>query len=342
MDVVGSGEYSYVLDARWGEVPEDCQMGDVAAVGVDSQDRVFVFHRGVHPMLVFDRTGKFLTSWGDDVFTRPHGLQVTPEGLLWCTDDGDHTVRLCTPEGQVRTTIGSSGRPVPFQSGLPFNRCTHTALSPEGDLYISDGYGNARIHKYSPDGRRRLLSWGGPGIDAGQFNIPHNIACDRDGWVYVADRENHRIQIFDGIGGFQEELTHLHRPSAMCLYAPIQEREPVLYVGEIGPYLGGNLGWPNLGPRISILSRRRSIIARLGTGTEDPVTGGTFVSPHGIALDSHGDIYVADVCRTGWPSLHPGRPAPVGMRGLYKLARLESDRSPGHELSGTRSSGAWS
>ncbi len=82
-------------------------------------------------------------------------------------------------------------------SNEPFHRCTHTALSPEGDVYVADGYGNAAVHKFAPDGRL-LFSWGGPGSDPGEFNIVHNITCDADGWVYVADRENHRVQVFDG------------------------------------------------------------------------------------------------------------------------------------------------
>ena len=102
-------------------------------------------------------------------------------------------------------------------SGEPFHRCTHTALSPQGDfLYISDGYGNARIHKYTPAGKL-LSSWGEPGTGPGQFNIPHNICCDPDGWLYVADRENHRVQIFDGNGKWETQWNYLHRPNGMCL-----------------------------------------------------------------------------------------------------------------------------
>ena len=93
-------------------------------------------------------------------------------------------------------TIGTPGKPAPAFSGDPFNRCTHTALSPKGEIYVSDGYQNARVHKYAPDGKL-LLSWGEPGTAPGEFNLVHNIACDDDGWVYVADRENHRVQVFD-------------------------------------------------------------------------------------------------------------------------------------------------
>src|SRR5262249_26687742 len=94
---------------------------------------------------------------------------------------------------KVLMTVGVSGKPAPYMSGEPFHRCTHTAMSPQGDIYVSDGYGNSRVHKYAPNGKL-LFSWGGPGTDPGEFNIAHNITCDADGWVYVADRENHRCR----------------------------------------------------------------------------------------------------------------------------------------------------
>ena len=128
----------------------------------------------------FDREGNFLRSWGEGTFPRAHGLHIDAEDNLWCTDDGGHFVRKCTPEGKVLLEIGVPGQPAPYMSGLPFHRCTHTALSPKGEIYVSDGYGNARVHKYSPDGKL-LHSWGEPGTGPGQFNIAHNIATDAEG-----------------------------------------------------------------------------------------------------------------------------------------------------------------
>jgi DNA-binding beta-propeller fold protein YncE len=106
-------------------------------------------------------------------------------------------VRKCTTEGKVLLELGTPGKPAPYMSGEPFHRCTHTALSPKGEIYVSDGYGNSTVHKYSPDGKL-LMSWGEPGTDPGEFNIVHNIVTDAEGWVYVADRENHRVQVFGG------------------------------------------------------------------------------------------------------------------------------------------------
>ena len=196
---LGSGEFTYREERDWAKLPDGWSFDDVAAVAVDHRDQVYVFNRGEHPMIVFDRAGNFLRSWGEGVFNRPHGVSVAADGTLYCTDDGDHTMRHCTLDGKVLMTIGVPGKPAPYMSGEPFHRCTHTAQSPQGDIYVSDGYGNARVHKYAPDGRL-LFSWGEPGTDPVQFNIAHNICCDADGWVYVADRENHRVQVFNGDG----------------------------------------------------------------------------------------------------------------------------------------------
>ena len=203
-------------------------------------------------------------------------------------------------------------------SGEPFRRCTHTALSPAGEIYVSDGYGNARIHKYAPDGKR-LMSWGQPGAGPGQFNLPHNIACDADGWVYVADRENHRIQVFDGSGRFETQWHDLHRPSGMFMPAGTC---PVCYVGEIGPYYEFSRGAPNLGPRITILSNEGKLLARIGTEPAAGLGPGQFISPHGLAVDSRGDLYVGEVSYTAWPNLFPSTPKPHALRCLQKFERV--------------------
>src|SRR3954447_20524987 len=213
--VLGSGEHRYRVVENWPKLPDGWNLTDVAAVGVDSKDRIYAFNRGEHPIVVLNRDGSFVRSWGEGLFHRAHGLHIDSDDNLYCTDDGDHTVRKCTTEGKVLLTIGIPNQPAPYRSGEPFHRCTHTALSPKGEIYVSDGYGNACVHKYSPDGRL-LKSWGEPGSDPGQFNIVHNIVTDADGWVYVADRENHRVQVFDGNGKYETQWNNLHRPCALC------------------------------------------------------------------------------------------------------------------------------
>jgi len=269
-------------------------------------------------MMVFDRDGKFLRSWGEGVFNRAHGLHIGPDESLYCTDDGDHSVRKCTLEGKVLLTIGIPGKPSPYMSGEPFHRCTHTALSPRGDIYISDGYGNSRVHKYSPDGKL-LKSWGEAGTGPGEFNIPHNVCCDPDGWVYVADRENHRVQVFDGEGRYETEWHNLHRPCGMCMEA---KKEPLCYIGEIGPTMPVNREVPNLGPRISIVDNEGNLVSRFGAAHAGYDRPDQFVAPHGMAVDSHGDIYVGEVSYTAWPQIYPNREIPLGLQTLRKLARV--------------------
>ncbi len=315
--IIGEGAYRFEVIEDWATMPEGWSLPDVAAVGTDRQDNVYVFNRGKHPMMVFDRAGNFLRSWGEGLYPRAHGLHMAPDDTIFLTDDSDHTVRRCTLDGKILLTLGSSGKPAPFMSGAPFHRCTHTALAPNGDIYVSDGYGNARVHKFSPDGRH-ILSWGECGIGPGEFNVPHNITCDADGFVYVADRENHRIQVFDGNGRYQTEWHHLHRPCA--LFMPCC-RCPICYVGELGPGGGINRRFRNLGPRISVVDHNGNILARLG-GLRPGTGPGEFIGPHGLAVDSRGDIYVAEVPRTFWRNFWPEEPIPEKLRTLRKLKRI--------------------
>lgn len=312
---VGSGEFRYQIVDDWGRLPSGWSLSDVAAVAVDSKDRVYVFNRGEHPMIVFDSEGNFLTSWGEGIFHRPHGLHMGPDDTIYCTDDGDHTVRRCTLDGKVILEIGVPGMPAPYMSGNPFHRCTHTALSPNQDIFVTDGYGNSRIHKYSPAGKL-LQSWGEPGTGPGQFNIAHNICSDRDGWLYVADRENHRIQVFDQQGRYETQWSNLHRPCGLVLD---HIRGPLCYIGELGPSLAINRAMPNIGPRITINTTKGDTIVRLGDVT---IPGGqsSFIAPHGVAVDSTGNIYVGEVSYTHYKSL--GLPIDQPLCVLRKLMRL--------------------
>ena len=318
--ILGQGKYRYQVMDGWGELPPGMSFGgDCTAVCLDRDDNVYVFTRGAHPIIVFDRDGKFLRSWGQDIcFTNPHGAHMGADEHLYLTDDKGHVVRKCTRDGKVVLTIGVPNQPAPAFGGNPFNRCTHTALSPSGDIYVSDGYQNARVHKYSPDGKL-LLSWGEPGTDPGQFNLVHNIACDDDGWVYVADRENHRVQVFDASGKYETQWHNLARPCGLFV---ANGSNPLAYIGELGPETVATLtkGVPNLGPRVSIVSAKGEVLAHLGTQTIGESIG-QFIAPHGIAVDSHGDIYVAEVSLTYWTVLY-GRKPDHELRSFQKLRRL--------------------
>lgn len=316
--ILGSGEHRYRVVENWAKPPEGWALMDVAAVAVDSNDLVYVFNRSEHPMMVFDRDGTFLRSWGEGLFSRAHGLHVGPDDRLYCTDDGDHTVRVMSTEGKLELEIGVPGKPAPFMSGEPFHRCTHTALSPDGHIFVSDGYGNACVHKYDPAGRL-VKTWGEPGTEPGQFNLVHNIVADEDGWIYVADRENHRVQVFDTEGRYETQWNNLHRPCG--LFMP-RGKCPHCFIGELGPAMPVNINYKNIGPRLSIVTNEGELVARLGGEDGAGSEVGKFMAPHGLAVDRHGDIYVGEVSYTNWGNMYPNEPRPDYLRSLQKLEKL--------------------
>ena len=156
--------------------------------------------------------------------------------------------------------------------------------------------------------------WDQMGSDPGEFNIVHNIVCDDDGWVYVADRENHRVQVFAGEGRYETQWNNLHRPCGLFMTGG---RCPLCFVGELGPVMPVNRDVPNLGPRISILDRTGKRLGRFG-GPAD------FIAPHGLAVDSRGDLYVGEVSWTQWPEIHPDEPIPSDLRSLQKFRRVRT------------------
>lgn len=312
---LGSGSFTYEVSGKnWGNMPEDWTYKEATAVAVDSKDNVYVFNRGTHPMIVFDPGGNVVRTWGNGIFTNPHGVTIGPDDSVYCVDNFDHTVRKFTPDGKLLMTLGAENQHSSAMSGIPFNEPTHLAVdSQTGELYVADGYANARVHKFSPDGRL-LFSWGESGTDPGQFNIVHNIVTDKEGWVYVADRENHRIQVFDSNGKYEAQWVNLSR--AACIHVD-HRSDQLVYVGE---YYGGiqtNVAGKRLGPRVSVLDLKGNVLARVGDLSygDEP---GRFYSPHGIAADSKGDIYVAEV---SWSDYGSRMDPPRELRSLQKLVR---------------------
>jgi len=319
---LGGGDWVFEPVENWPRLPEEigiADLGDVAGLAVDAQDRVYMFNRGKHPVIVLDREGKVLRTWGHGLFSNPHAAHIGPDETIYLTDNGDHTVRKFSLDGKLLLQIGTPNTPAEFMCGKPFCRCTHTALSPEGDIYVSDGYGNACVHKFAPDGRH-LFSWGHSGTGPGEFNLPHNICCDAEGLVYVADRENHRIQVFDGKGRYIRQVNNLHRPCGLAIFGG---HSPSFLVGELGPYQPVNRATPNIGPRLSIMGNDGTLLARLG-GPKAGRAPGEFLAPHSVALDSRGDLYVGEVAATDWASLYPGEPMPNPLRRVQKFARVRA------------------
>lgn len=333
-----ASELQYELVEGWERLPEGYGYADVAGLGIDSQDRVYALTRRDARVIVYEADGSFVKSLAEGLFTeRTHGLAIGPDGSIFCVDDGDHTVRKFTPDGELVMTIGTSGVPSQTgydggkpslyeklksitQGGPPFNRPTNLAVAANGDLYVADGYGNARVHRFSADGEL-IQSWGEPGTARGQFNLPHAVWVTPDNRVLVADRENDRVQVFTLEGKFLGQWTEVQRPTDLTM-----DHEGRVYVAEL-PWLEGHQSFVRGAPdtdlpgRVSVLDGQTGdVIIRLG-GT-DEVIAAHLRAPHAIALDSRGDLYVGHVLY----SLFGGGDGPASAHGetLTKLARTKA------------------
>jgi DNA-binding beta-propeller fold protein YncE len=325
----GNDVHTYEVVEGWGMSAASGIDGsfDVAGVGVDSKGQVYLFNRGERPVIVLNEQGEFIRAWGDKkMFPNAHAVTIGPDDSVWLSDTFDHTVRKCTGEGKVLLTLGTSGKPAKSMSGQPFCRCTHVAIHPaNGDLFVSDGYGNASVHKYSPDGRL-LYSWGEPGNRPGQFNLPHNIATDRDGYVYVADRENSRVQVFTANGKLEDIWTGMARPCGMYIDT---RGSQTCYIGELSSAwwcqnakdLWEICNQPGCGPRISLYSLDGELQATLLDNAQGEAPD-QMIAPHGIAVDAAGAIYVGEVSITAglW---FPRKDKSKQLRIVTKLAKVK-------------------
>jgi DNA-binding beta-propeller fold protein YncE len=302
--LVRDGALAFRVDANWHKLPPGWSLVEVAAVAADADGNVLVFNRGQHPIVVFDRHGNFLRSWGEGLFARPHGITIDAAGHVYCTDDSGHCVRKFSPDGKLLLTLGTPGvssetgaRTVDYRTigraAGPFNFPTNLAVAPSGELYVTDGYGNARVHRFSADGQL-IASWGEPGAGPGQFHVPHGIAIDAEGNVVIADRENSRLQWFSPTGKLIDEWRDIARPNDVAF-----DRQGNVYVAELGYRAGmfaGNEALPGqtTGGRISIFSRAGALVARFGGG-DNPCAVGDFFAPHDVWIDPYGDLYIGEV-----------------------------------------------
>ncbi|MBK8905398.1 MAG: hypothetical protein IPM53_29720 [Anaerolineaceae bacterium] len=294
-----NGRSPYTVATNWPRLPPGLVLGQVTGIDVDSQGRVFVFARGekvwdaepIDPAIisspavyVFDGpTGELLNSWGENRFVMPHGLSIDNEDNVWLTDVGLHQVYKFDPNGRLLLTLGEAG--VAGSDETHFNRPTDVAVRPDGSFYVSDGYLNSRVARFAADGRY-LFAWGSAGAGAGEFDVPHSLALDAAGRVYVADRGNARVQIFDEDGRFltswQDDL-RLGRPWAVRV-----GDDGFVYVVD-----GGDQNnWLPDRARILKLTTAGEIVDRFGAYGRQP---GHFIWPHALAVAADGTLYVAEV-----------------------------------------------
>jgi DNA-binding beta-propeller fold protein YncE len=287
----GDGDYAYELVDDWATLPAGESFLDVGSVCVDGEDRVLVLNRSDRPLMIFDRSGERVDWWMNDGLSgRPHGMGLDAAGNVYCADDGRHTVTKLSPGGDPLLTLGTPWEPSETgfrdapdlferlasitRGGKPFNQPTDAAVTDDGEIYVADGYGNARVHRFDADGEL-LGSWGGPGAGAGEFRLPHSITVGPEGRVWVTDRENSRIQVFDADGEFLEEWTDVFRPTDLAIV------DGAVFVSE-------------LCRRVSVYTLDGELLTRWGNADHDG-TEPLFLAPHTIAVDPRGDVYVGEV-----------------------------------------------
>jgi hypothetical protein len=284
---------AYVVEPHWPHKPADFSWGHMPGIAVDAHDHVYIFTRSDPPVQVYDAGGKFLRAWGRDTLKMAHHLKIDTEGNVWAADIGHHVVRKFTPEGKLLLTLGTVDHPGKDDSH--FNMPTDMAIAPDGDVFVADGYGNARVVHFDKHGRF-VKEWGDLGSKPGQFSIPHAIAVDSKGRLYVADRNNVRIQVFDPKGNLLDVWADVVTPWGFCM-----TKDDELWVCGSSPMQwrpeDEALGCP---PKDQVFMRFNTAgkVLQLWTvpkgldGLEQP---GELNWVHAVAVDSHGNLYAGDI-----------------------------------------------
>jgi len=258
----------YQRVVAWPTLPASVKFGPVSGVATDSARRVYLLQRTDPPVVVFDEKGKFLRTWGNGLLRTPHGLRIDRNDHVWLTDIGNHVVMKCDAGGQVLLTLGRKGEP--GDGPDHFNKPTDVAVSDGGDIFVTDGYGNARVVKFSKDGHYRA-EWGKAGTGPGEFDLPHSISTDGKDRLFVGDRENDRVQVFDLEGKFLDQFKESGAPYGLSL---ARDR---LFVADCRAR------------RINVLDLQGKLLGHWSTGDRDSD------EPHWVWVDVQGSVYVAYV-----------------------------------------------
>ncbi|MEX2487351.1 MAG: hypothetical protein WD377_07030 [Nitriliruptoraceae bacterium] len=213
--VVGLGDTLYRVERPFGTLPTGQRLADVSAVAVGTDGDIYVVQRTDPPVVVFAPDGRFVRSFGAGVLVDPHGVTAAPTGGIWVADRDAHELVRFTPAGDVATRVGRRHLPAP--AGM-FNHPAAVLEAQDGSLVVGDGYGDSHVHVLEADGRPRTR-WGTPGGGRGEFATPHGIAVDHSGAIYVADRENDRVEIFTFDGTWTATIGGLYRPTDLAVLA---------------------------------------------------------------------------------------------------------------------------
>ena len=274
ISVTHAQEAGYQLVRGFPQLPPALKLGAASGVAADRDGNFLVFHRGDprKPVLVFGKDGAFVRSLGEGLFSSAHGLRVDGGGDVWCTDNASHTVVKFSPEGKVLMTLGE--KDVAGEDERHFNKPTDVAFAANGDFYVADGYGNSRVVKFDRSGKF-LLAWGRKGAGQGEFNLPHAIRLDSMEHVYVADRENKRIQVFDGDGKYLRQFAQGVSPYGLDITP-----DDTVFVAD------------GVAHQVLKMTPEGKVLAKWGTGGREP---GNFLLPHGICAGKDGAVYVAEI-----------------------------------------------
>jgi len=273
-------ELPYQVDPNWPQLPEGMNFGECSGVDVDKQGNVWVFNRGSWPLIEFDRSGKMLKRYSSQTFRvlSSHGIRVGPDGSLWCVDVQGHVIFKVNPDtGRILMVLGNrQGTPGNNDSKDAFDQPTNLCFRPDGSFYVTDGYVNSRVIEFNPDGEY-LRHWGTAGKGDGQFTLVHDVVIDSKGLVYVADRQNARVQVFDETGKFLTKWTNAGAPWGLVYVA----QEDAIYMCD-GKY-----------DRVVKLGLDGKVLGQFGSWGKTP---GKFDYVHDIAFDpTDGSIYTAEI-----------------------------------------------
>ena len=269
--VVVLGDRRYAVRRDWAKWPGAVAKGFLSWVTVGSDGRIYALQRGATPVVVFEADGSFAEAWGDDLIADGHGIWATDNGRLFIADRDAHEIVVTDLSGHVLQRLGARHAP---QDGAPFNHPTHASQAPDGEIYVADGYGNVNVHRFAANGEH-LQTWGGSGSGPGQFTTPHCTWAMADR-VYVADRENERVQVFDREGQHLHDLSGLFHP--MCIWV---DDEGYVYVSDQVPRI------VKYAPDGAIAGRCR----------------GAINGAHGLYGDAAGNLYLAELPPAGLTKL---------------------------------------